>query len=169
MCLVRVQSQAGNLPVWPSYYLLMMICSPSLLLDIIALLIIGVILVGIFLVWENHLEKALDIPNKPKSIWTPPPLMKLSLWARAKGRMAVILAIAFLNWSGFLCWTFWVQVCPVGYFLDVAGTHHVPVSSITRITWASALSIPWSDSYPCSSWVVCVTFSSPWSFQGSLS
>ena len=37
--------------------------------------------------------------------------MKLSIWARAKGRMAVILAIAFLNWAGFISWTLWVQVC----------------------------------------------------------
>ncbi|KIJ11533.1 the Drug:H+ antiporter-2 family [Paxillus involutus ATCC 200175] len=93
---------------------------------IIALLIIGVILVGIFLVWENHLEKALYIPNKPKSIWTPPPLMKLSLWARAKGRMAVILAIAFLNWSGFLCWTFWVQL----YYQNYLGLS--PVHTMVR-------------------------------------
>ncbi|KAF8836185.1 efflux transporter, partial [Paxillus ammoniavirescens] len=93
---------------------------------IIALLIIGVILVGMFLVWEHHLEKALDIPDKPKSIWTPPPLMKLSLWARAKGRMAVILAIAFLNWSGFLCWTFWVQL----YYQNYLGLS--PVHTMVR-------------------------------------
>ena len=37
--------------------------------------------------------------------------MKLSLWGRAKGRMTVILVIAFLNWAGFISWTLWVQVC----------------------------------------------------------
>lgn len=65
-----------------------------------------------FVVWEHHLEKAATGPDKPKSFWTPPPLLKLSIFARAKGRMAVILAIAFLNWSGFISWTFWAQVCP---------------------------------------------------------
>jgi len=77
---------------------------------IIACLVIGVILVGAFLVWEHHLEKAATGPSKPKSIWTPPPLMKLSIWSRARGRMAAILVIAFLNWSGFISWTFWAQL-----------------------------------------------------------
>ena len=77
---------------------------------IIALLVIGIVFVALFLVWEHYLEKAMDDPTRPKSRWTPPPLMRLSLWARAKGRMSVILAIAFLNWSGFLSWNFWVQL-----------------------------------------------------------
>ncbi|KAI6099800.1 major facilitator superfamily domain-containing protein [Pisolithus sp. B1] len=68
---------------------------------IIASLVIG---------WEHHLEKAYGDPSRPKSIWTPPPLMKLSLWARAKGRVAVVLAIAFLNWAGFLSWSLWAQL-----------------------------------------------------------
>ncbi|KAF9223213.1 efflux transporter [Gyrodon lividus] len=93
---------------------------------LIVLLIIGVILVGMFLVWEHHLEKALDSPNKLKSVWTPPPLMRLSLWARAKGRMAVILAIAFLNWSGFLAWTLWIQL----YYQNYLGL--TPVQSMVR-------------------------------------
>ncbi|KIJ62934.1 hypothetical protein HYDPIDRAFT_73435, partial [Hydnomerulius pinastri MD-312] len=93
---------------------------------IIALLILGVLLIGVFLAWEHHLEKAMDSPNRPKSIWTPPPLMKLSLWARAKGRMAVILAIAFLNWSGFLTWTFWVQLYYQNYL------HLTPVRTMVR-------------------------------------
>ncbi|KAF9219476.1 MFS general substrate transporter [Gyrodon lividus] len=93
---------------------------------IIALLIIGVILVGMFLAWEHNLERVLDSPHKPRSVWTPPPLMRLSLWARANGRMAVILAIAFLNWSGFLCWTFWVQL----YYQNYLGLS--PVHTMIR-------------------------------------
>ncbi|KAG8212823.1 major facilitator superfamily domain-containing protein [Butyriboletus roseoflavus] len=77
---------------------------------IITLLIIGVIFVGIFIAWEHHLESSATGPDKPKSFWTPPPLMKPSIWGRAKGRMAVILLIAFLNWAGFIAWTFWVQL-----------------------------------------------------------
>ena len=68
-------------------------------------------MVALFLFWENHLERALEDPSRTPSLWTPPPLMRLSLWTRAKGRMAVILAIAFLNWSGFISWSFWAQVC----------------------------------------------------------
>jgi hypothetical protein len=41
----------------------------------------------------------------------PPPLMKLSLWTRAKGKFAVVQAIAFLEWAAFLSWNFWAQVC----------------------------------------------------------
>ena len=34
--------------------------------------------------------------------------------------MAVILAIAFLNWSAFISWSFWAQVCAVGIRLSAA-------------------------------------------------
>jgi hypothetical protein len=80
--------------------------------DIIALLIVGVIMIGLFLVWEWKLERMVDEdPSRATSMWTPPPLMRLSLWTRERGRMAVILVIAFLNWSAFIGWSFWVQVC----------------------------------------------------------
>ncbi|KAG2147756.1 major facilitator superfamily domain-containing protein [Suillus bovinus] len=78
---------------------------------IIAFLIIGIIMVALFLVWEWRLERILDEnPSRATSMWTPPPLMSLSLWTRAKGRMAVILVIALLNWSAFTGWSFWVQL-----------------------------------------------------------
>lgn len=89
---------------------------------IIATLVIGVFLVAVFLVWEHHLEKASSDPNRPKSIWTPPPLMKLSLWSRAKGRVAVVLAIAFLNWAGFLSWSLWAQLYYQNY-LGLSAIH----------------------------------------------
>ncbi|KAG2354799.1 major facilitator superfamily domain-containing protein [Suillus spraguei] len=77
---------------------------------IIVLLILGVIMLALFIVWEWKLERIIDEdPSRATSMWTPPPLMKVSLWTRAKGRMAVILIIAFLNWSGFIGWNFWVQ------------------------------------------------------------
>ncbi|KAG2354796.1 major facilitator superfamily domain-containing protein [Suillus spraguei] len=78
---------------------------------IIVLLILGVIMLALFLVWEWKLERIIDEdPSRATSMWTPPPLMKLSLWARANGRMAVVLVIAFLNWSSFISWSFWVQL-----------------------------------------------------------
>lgn len=89
--------------------LLLLACLDSLL-DIIACLIIGVILVTLFILWERHLENFSTSPGKPQSFWTPPPLMKVSIWARARGRMAAILVVAFLNWSGFMSWAFWAQV-----------------------------------------------------------
>ncbi|KAG2147771.1 major facilitator superfamily domain-containing protein [Suillus bovinus] len=84
---------------------------------IIALLIVGIIMVSLFLLWERHLEQAMDDPSRVPSAWTPPPLMSLSLWTRAKGRMAIILVIAFLNWSAFISWTFWVQLYYQNYLL----------------------------------------------------
>ncbi|KAG1822122.1 major facilitator superfamily domain-containing protein [Suillus variegatus] len=85
---------------------------------IIALLVIGVILVALFLVWEWKLEQIIEEdPSRAASMWTPPPLMKLSLWTRARGRMAVVLCIAFLNWSAFIGWSFWVQLYYQNYLL----------------------------------------------------
>lgn len=85
---------------------------------IIALLIVGVIMVGLFLAWEYKLERIVDDdPSRAVSMWTPPPLMRLSLWTRERGRMAVILVIAFLNWSAFIGWSFWVQLYYQNYLL----------------------------------------------------
>ncbi|KAG2073085.1 MFS general substrate transporter [Suillus decipiens] len=85
---------------------------------IIVLLILGVIMLALFIVWEWKLERIIDgDPSRATSMWTPPPLMKVSLWTRAKGRMAVILVIAFLNWSAFIGWSFWVQLYYQDYLL----------------------------------------------------
>jgi len=66
---------------------------------------------------ERYLEQVRDDPSRSLSLWTPP-LMRPSIWARAKGHMAIILAIAFLNWGAFISWSFWVQVCAVGIRLS---------------------------------------------------
>jgi len=78
--------------------------------DIIVLLILGVILIGMFLCWQRYLEKIHDNPDSPFSFLTPPPLLKLSIWTRANGRIAAIMIIAFTNWSAFVASVFWVQV-----------------------------------------------------------
>jgi hypothetical protein len=70
--------------------------------DIIALLIVGVVFIVMFILWQHHLEK-----NEGN---VRPPLMKLSLWSRAKGKFAVMQAIAFFQWAAFLSWYFWAQV-----------------------------------------------------------
>ncbi|KAG2341241.1 efflux transporter [Suillus weaverae] len=84
---------------------------------IITLLIVGIIMVSLFLLWERYLEQVTDDPSRAPSAWTPPPLMSLSLWTRAKGRMAVVLVIAFLNSCAFVSWSFWVQLYYQNYLL----------------------------------------------------
>ncbi|KAJ6614831.1 MFS general substrate transporter [Mycena sp. CBHHK59/15] len=69
---------------------------------IIALLIISVVLLVMFLLWQHYLEKHEGN--------LPPPLMKLSLWSRAEGKFAVMQAIAFMQWAAFLSWYFWAQL-----------------------------------------------------------
>lgn len=64
---------------------------PKLTADIIVLLVVGVILVGAFFLWEHH------VINKT----TRPPLMRLALWTRAKGRLAAVYMIGFVSWMGF--------------------------------------------------------------------
>ncbi|KAG1736563.1 major facilitator superfamily domain-containing protein [Suillus lakei] len=84
---------------------------------IIAMLIVGVFFVASFIVWERFLEKIADDPSKPRSMWTPPPLMRPSLWTRSKGRLAVVICVAFCNMCGFNSWTFWVQLYYQKYLL----------------------------------------------------
>ena len=111
------------------------------LLDIIISLIAGVALVAIFLLWEHLLEKVLDRREKRNSIWTSPPVMKLSLWTRARGQVTGIIAIIFLNWCGFMCWTFWVQVCPAVLVHPVCTTMHI-FSCTINTTSSSVLCKP---------------------------
>lgn len=97
------------------------------LTDIIALLVVGVFLVGVFIYWQWFLEKAQEERQRRREAgdagevagqqiskrWSeslPPPTMKLSLWGRAKGRFAVTVGIAFLAWASFISWSFWMQV-----------------------------------------------------------
>ncbi|KAJ7250751.1 MFS general substrate transporter [Mycena rebaudengoi] len=69
---------------------------------IIALLLIGVLLIVLFVLWQHRLEKS-DGRLRP-------PLMKLTMFKRARGRFAVMQMIAFFQWSAFLSWYFWAQV-----------------------------------------------------------
>ncbi|KAF9556947.1 MFS general substrate transporter [Agrocybe pediades] len=94
---------------------------------IIALIVVGVLLIAAFLYWQHYLEKIQDNPNAPYSVWTPPPLMRLTIWTRANGRFAATLGIAFTNWSAFLAWSFWVQL----YFQDYKG--YTPLDSVVKL------------------------------------
>ena len=79
--------------------------------DIIALLVVGVFLVALFVAWERYLENVhTDPAQDSQRWWTPPPLMPVSIWGRAKGKLAAMLLIAFVEWCSFNTFTFWVQV-----------------------------------------------------------
>lgn len=125
--------------------------------DIIALLILGVLLIGVYLLWQGYLEnvqlQAANDPNATRSWMTPPPLMKLSLWRRAKGRFAVMMCIAFLTWCSFLSWTFWAQVrgsfssASLDYYLSIC--YRPTRSCTTRVTSAIRPCAPSCASFPC--------------------
>ena len=78
--------------------------------DIIVLVILGVILIGLFSYWQYYLEKIHDNPESPFSLFTPPPLLKPSIWTRANGRISAMMAIAFTHSCAFSSWIYWVQV-----------------------------------------------------------
>ncbi|KAI0699085.1 major facilitator superfamily domain-containing protein [Cytidiella melzeri] len=77
---------------------------------IIVLLVLGVALVVLFLFWQHYLERIHESRQDAQAWWTPPPLMKVSVWTRSNWRMAVILFIAFFEWSSFIAWQFWAQL-----------------------------------------------------------
>ncbi|KAI8995706.1 efflux transporter [Trametes punicea] len=95
---------------------------------IIALLIVGFFLVVIFVFWEHHLEQ---LHNRHEASlekwWTPSPLMSVTVWTRAQGKLAVVLAIAFLEWCSFQSFTFWIQL----YYQDYVGLN--PILTMVRI------------------------------------
>ncbi|KZP15059.1 efflux transporter [Athelia psychrophila] len=96
---------------------------------IIALLILGALAMVLFVLWERHLEAA-HTANPAAALasrWTPPPLMKMSIWGRARGRFAVTMLIAFFNWSAFLSWAFWVQL----YYQDYLAL--TPILTMVRL------------------------------------
>ena len=60
-------------------------------------------------------------------MFTPPPLIKPSLWTRANGRLGAMMAIAFTNWCAFLAWAFWVQLYYQNY------KHYSPLQTLVRL------------------------------------
>ena len=59
--------------------------------DIIVLLILGVLMVVAFFFWEKYVTDR----------GTTPPLMRLQLWTRARGKLASVYLIGFAQWMGF--------------------------------------------------------------------
>jgi len=117
--------------------------------DIIVLLILGVIIIGCFLCWEHYLEKIHDDPEAVYSVLTPPPLMKLSIWTRANGRIAAMMVVAFTTYASFQAWDFWMAVRT--FFagisclrIDILNLH----SSTSRTIWPTLQWKPLSFFYP---------------------
>ena len=65
-----------------------------------AILISGVSLIVGFVLWEDHLGRQTTFP----------PLMRLDIWTRARGKFAAIQIIQFLEMSSFMSWMLWVQL-----------------------------------------------------------
>ncbi|KAF8621484.1 hypothetical protein AX15_007772 [Amanita polypyramis BW_CC] len=84
---------------------------------IIACIILGCFFVGLFLLWQWYLERVQNNPNAQYSKWTPPPLMKVSLWTRGNWRFSAIMVIALLTWCSFLGWQFWTTIYYQNYLL----------------------------------------------------
>ncbi|KAL7425106.1 hypothetical protein Q5752_000794 [Cryptotrichosporon argae] len=59
---------------------------------IIALLIVGVLSIVAFFFWERHVIAQTSRP----------PLMRLALWTRARGKLAAVYFIGFVSWMGFV-------------------------------------------------------------------
>ncbi|KAI0272298.1 efflux transporter [Gloeopeniophorella convolvens] len=94
---------------------------------IISLFVVGVVLTVLFVAWQYYLERRLENPELPRTAWTAPPLMKLSMWKRARGRFAVMQLIACMNWAAFTCWTVWVQL----YYQTYLGLS--PIKTMLRV------------------------------------
>ena len=71
----------------------------------------------LFILWERFLERLHTYTDSEaddalrQRWWTPPPLMPVSIWLRANGKMAVMLMIVFFEWCSFQAFLFWLQVC----------------------------------------------------------
>ncbi|KAI9433578.1 MFS general substrate transporter [Lactarius indigo] len=92
---------------------------------IIALFIVGVLLVLLFISWQYYLERRLENPDLPRTLWTAPPLMKPSMWTRAHGRFAVMQTIVCVSSAAFACWSVWVQLYYQTY-LDLTPIQTMP-------------------------------------------
>ena len=65
-----------------------------------ALLVIGVFLVIAFILWEDHLGKRTTFP----------PLIRLDIWTRGRGKFAVMQMVHYSQMSSFSSWMFFVQL-----------------------------------------------------------
>ncbi|KAH8831497.1 MFS general substrate transporter [Flagelloscypha sp. PMI_526] len=93
---------------------------------IIALLILGVIFIISFGLWERRLEH-LALGDIPPSKPVVQPLLKMSLFRRGGGRYALMMSITFLEYTCFMSWYFWMQI----FYQDFLGLS--PLHSAIRL------------------------------------
>lgn len=99
----------------------------------IAILIVGILIFALFVFWERYLERVQNDSVTSGRWWTPPPLMNVSIWGRASGKLGVMLIIAFLQWCGFISFSFWITVRYPNIPKQSTGKElTVPYSYITR-------------------------------------
>ncbi|TBU38321.1 major facilitator superfamily domain-containing protein [Dichomitus squalens] len=99
---------------------------------IVTLLIFGVFLLVLFVVWEHYLERIHARGEETSQRWwTPPLLMPVSIWRRADGKLAAMLAIAFVQWCSFNTFIFWVQL----YYQD-----YLNLNPVLTMVWLLPMS-----------------------------
>ncbi|KAJ7064686.1 efflux transporter [Mycena amicta] len=97
---------------------------------IISLLVVSILLLVAFALWELHLE---SVHSRPGGLYhaachyTPPPLLRPSLFSRAKGRVGAVYVVAFFQFAGFMIWAYWVQL----YYQVYIG--YSPVRTVVRL------------------------------------
>ncbi|KAL1720725.1 major facilitator superfamily domain-containing protein [Schizophyllum commune] len=94
---------------------------------IIALLILGVLLLVVFSFWQLYLERVQDDPNATYSVWTPPPVMRMTLLSRGHWRYGAQMLIVFTTWSSFIGYTFWQML----FYQDFLGLS--PLAAAIRL------------------------------------
>ncbi|KAK0218562.1 putative efflux transporter [Armillaria nabsnona] len=92
---------------------------------IIALLFVGMGFLVAFFFWQRYLEGRYD--TKTSSPWCSPPLMRVSLWTRAGGRVAVTFIITLLTWCALYSWLYWAQL----YYQSYIGL--APLVTVIRL------------------------------------
>jgi len=81
------------------------------------LLIVGVFLVAVFVFWEVYLDKHS----------TYPPLVRLGIFTRARGKFAAIQGIIFFQFCAFMSWMLYVQL----YYQTYKGL--TPIKTMVRL------------------------------------
>ena len=84
---------------------------------ILALLLLGILFVVLFALFQHYLATRS----------TRPPLMRLSVWTRAHGKVAAMQLIAFFNWAAFMSWSIWCQL----YYQNYQGLS--PLQTMVRL------------------------------------
>ena len=95
-------------PIYDFFKFCVVYFRPSV--GVLLILVLGILCLLAFLCWQYYLENLQSQYPSNRSLFTPPPLLKLSIWTRANGRLAAMMAIAFFNWGSFLAWLFWVEL-----------------------------------------------------------